>query len=91
MRFLVRVDTGYAGVWEDYLIIADTKKQAEDFASDALDDFSAEYMGFCINPYDEDEVDMYYDNCMYSIEEVSEEEFKDKFSEEEWLDLRKEY
>lgn len=87
MRYKIIFDTGYAGSWKEVFIIADSLEQVTNYANIILSDFAVEYAEFCIDPSNDEEVEEYYEDCGFSIEEISDEDYEIMYSKENWEDL----
>lgn len=76
--FKVNYENGYCGCDETNYFEAESLEDAEEYASEGLNDYADSYahcaFGWGNTPSEEDEA-YYYENCTFGVEEVSEEEY----------------
>ena len=90
MYFKITYQNGYCGCDEDYCIKANSEKEAEEYAAEAMPDLYCffEDASQCLNDmeaYDSEEeyweeFDYYQENCTFAIRELSEEEDAEELS-----------
>lgn len=77
----ITYSNGYCGCDETEVLEVENMEEAEEWASDALNDYAENYAhaatGWDTDFESEEEEEAYYENCTYEIEEISEEEYQE--------------